>query len=286
METRLLATNDSSVIIVGANGLIGNAVSTAASKAFGEDIRVKKGLTHRHNEVDAGIKQLLSLEDQAAAIVFFCHGGKGFSMRNEERRAEEERFRTTCEKMQEHREWKTLKVVLVSSLGCYLSNEDTAYKELVRQKELTLEQGFGDNAHIAMVPSIYGRHGDRRTGLIGTMLDNTLKGRITTIYGDLRTRRNYLDAAACGNALLSWGISLEDQSHASPTRVALCGRRSYSILEIVTILKRVLGAQPLVRFQYGERVHREDHITSESSSHEVIMVDSTIQGWVTKERSR
>ena len=282
METRLLATDYSSVIIVGANGMIGRAVSGAASKAFGEDIRLKRTVTHRHDEVDAGIKQLASLGDQHKATVFLCHGGKGFSMKNEERSVEEAQFRTTCEKLQELREWKSVKAVLVSSLGCYLSKQETAYKNLVKQKELSLEQSFGCNAHIAMVPSIYGRHGDKRTGLIGTMLDNTLKGRITTIYGDLRTRRNYLDAAACGNALLSWGLSLDSQS---PARAAICDRRSYSILEIVAILKRVLGAQPLLKVQRGELVHREDHITSASNSHKVIMIDSSIQCWVTKERS-
>ena len=286
METKLFATNKTSILIVGSNGLLGQSVADAAQHLLGEDVRFRNRVEHRRDEVACAFRELASTQNHHPMTVFFCHGSKGFSMRDEDRQIEEAQFRVSCRKIREARERGTGKVVLVSSLGCYLSQEKSPYKELVRHKELTLEELFGIDSLIARVPSIYGRHGSRRTGLIGTMIENTLKGKVTTIYGSSHTRRNYLEAAACGRALFTLGTTTSRNTIETMTHAAICCSRSHSITEIIAIIRRTLGKQPLVEFRHGETVHRENHIIKETSAHKMIMIDSNIQAWATKERSR
>ena len=286
METKLFGTNKTSILIVGSNGLLGQSVANSALHALGEDIRVKNKVEHRRDEVAYAFRELTSKQNHHPMTVFFCHGSKGFTMTDKDRRNEEAQFRITCRKIRADREWGTGKVILVSSLGCYLSQEKTPYKELIRQKELTLEEIFGIDSLVARVPSIYGRRGDKRTGLIVTMVENTLKGKVTTIYGSSLTRRNYLEAAACGRALFTLGTTTSRSTIEENAHTAVCCSRSHSIAEIITIIRRTLGKQPLVEFRHGELVHRENHIIKETSAHRMIMIDSSIQAWATKERYR
>lgn len=286
MESEVFRTEDSSVVIIGANGLIGSAITSAAAKTLGGNILNRNRLTHQRERVHDALSSIDRVGKNVNTTIFFCHGGKGFAMRDEEHHIEARQFRETCEKLSDGKGWGIKKAILVSSLGCYLSEEKTPYKDLTWQKEKIFQDQFGGDSLIARIPSIYGRKNKERTGLIGTLVTNTLKGEITTIYGDLQTRRNYIEAQACGRALVRWGMATNNESGRVHAPIAFCSSRSYSIMEIITIMGRTLGKQPLVAYRNGDIVNREDHIVQGRSDHKRVIVDSSIQAWITRERCR
>ncbi len=102
------------------------------------------------------------------------------------------------------------------------------------------------NPQIYRASNIYGfvKEKETRSGLITTLVKNTLKDRVTTIYGDDSTLRDYIYVDDLANIVLS---NIKFNSNTLKHEFVVSGKPS-SIYEIRLLVRKTIGKEPMIKF--------------------------------------
>ena len=280
METWAGGSKSGLYIVLGSNGLIGSKTKESIRPELGSTIDFEKTFRHAREETPKVSRRLIEDHHYARISIIICSGAKGFELTVAEKNEDLDLFQALCGELRISEAVR--RVVLSSSLGCTLSAIDSNYKQLVLAKEECMRAMLGNRAIVGRISSVYGSTGEKFSGLAGVLLWNTVNSRVTNIYGCLSTRRNYLEAEGCGEALKELaGARMYDDSECLVRNI--CAQRSMSISEIVSCVYRVTKKKPMVQLQECNPLAREDHFADQYDSLNSILVNRPLEGWISRE---
>ncbi len=192
------------------------------------------------------------------AAVVWCAGACGFSATEEATRAEMAAFLEVLGLARALASRGDVEVdfhLLSSAGGIFEGRTDVGpgdppgprrpYGRLKLEQEVRAAAEGGLRARIYRVASVYGplRPG-YRMGLVCTLVANTAADRVTPIFGDLETRRDYVLSRDVGEAVAR-GVR-EGGGARAPRTLLLASGRATTIREAVEVVGRVLGRAPRV----------------------------------------
>ena len=268
------------IIIVGSNGLIGNAIQMALSPAPLEtDIKASFFDIERSGIV-AGIKHaILSCLNEKAnstnipiTVIYACGKG-GFGISREVAKEQTEKVRQLINEIQELKQCKP-RLIYISSLGAHLSKVNTNYKLMIDANEKLVTKFSG--SLIIRLPGIWGFKKPHKlpcpSGIIAHLLLSARTGKEANIYGDLSTTRPYLSASNTGKSI----ISLASKCHplASRAIINLYSPFQYSIADIASTIKKSTSKRILYRLVAGQKVDRESHLLQALNGTTVTVLES------------
>jgi len=287
MKTTLIDLDHLSIQIIGSNGLVGSNVIDAVSRRdllAHKDWRLREFSYERNSAVESNdfiCKQLQGNKN----IIISCYGPKGFNLGESEVSAAHSSFKEMCQMLRSHKR-KLSHYIMISSLGARMSQILNSYSTLILWNEQYSRQCFADKQRIIRLPSIFGKNHEngRLCGLLGVMLDNTLQGKTTTLYGGMLTRRNYLESGICGNLILD--VALRGQRYskgglASHARIVeLSANRNFTTLELITRVSRSVKKAPIITIHSSNDLNQEDHVFRIDKRAYTIKLESGVDQWL------
>lgn len=287
MKTTLIELGHCSVQVIGSNGLVGSNIIDAASRRGLleqnswqlRDFRYERNSAVESNNLIC--KQLQGNKN----VVISCYGPKGFNLDDSELSAAHDCFKEMCQMLQSH-ERNISGHIMISSLGARMSQIVNPYSTLVLRNEQYSQHCLPGKNRIIRLPSIFGENNEngRLSGLLGVMLSNTLRGKTTSIYGGLLTRRNYLESGTCGSLILE--VALHSRRYragsiASQSRIIeLSANRNFTTLELINRISHSVKKAPIITMLSSSDVNHEDHVFSIDKRAYTIKLESGIDQWL------
>ena len=119
------------------------------------------------------------------------------------------------------------------------------YGKLKLIQETRASDTFGaESTTVYRLSSVYGRiHTARRQGLISTIISNTLKHRVTKVFGTLDTLRDYIWEDDVGTFI---GMSVLDDQASDGGVCLLASARPYSIRQVRHVVEKMTGCRAYI----------------------------------------
>ncbi len=250
----LKKSNDTIVWLFG-SGLIGESIGIALEGKFTYKSVNIKVLWGAYDQIDSTVKEIIENtkllskdKSETKVTIVWAAGVSGFYSKVEETDVEYLFFQRLINLLTTKSNNFVFNFIFFSSAGALYEgmtgidyNTDICinrpYGELKLNQERYLQQSNKISSLLILRPSsVYGFIDNRvkRPSLIPTIMHNALLNKLSTLYGDLYTLRNYIWVEDVANFVINKLIHFEDGMY------ILAGSRSHSIIEIKKEIERVV----------------------------------------------
>jgi len=148
--------------------------------------------------------------------------------------------------------------ILISSLGAHLSPVESVYKSYVFSIEKEVSKL--DSFNIIRLPGVWGFKENTRKpiGLVANLLYSVHRRDACNIYGNLNTLRSYLAADNVGKTIAD--LMKENFTIKIDSIINLSSNFSYTIQEIINLVKRTTGRRVFFMLNYENIVDEKSHV--------------------------
>ena len=259
------------LVIVGSNGLIGNKILENYEIRNNEFNCFSKKITN----YDLIFESILNFLKTKKGIKFdrfyliFCAGKGGFSLDSKSASTQKSIFKKFVIRVYEEN-FENFKFFFISSLGCYLSQFKTPYKQLMNTNEDFI-LSFRDS-YILRLPSIWGfkKKAKQPKGLIGNLIFSIKNQSESKIFGDLNTSRNYISDNTIGIYLYRFLQNKEFFSR----EYNFYNYCSYSINDILLLIKKITKKNVFYKKHPGKIEDKESYNMSPKSGVNIKVIES------------
>lgn len=265
-------------LVFGARGLIGRAVVENLNKNrldqiiqtpridWSSELNTKLGITH-------AIHEWLTQPDCDKWEMYWC-AGVGSPQSGVAANAQEySAYQTALRQIEQivHRDQAQMTTIFFASsaggiygpTGQRIATETSSTRPIdaygrskVALEQLTTEfsQRTGVRIVIGRMSSIYGEHQDfrKRQGLIAHLAFSIAARQPITIFTNLATTRNYLDAATAGTVLVHY---VQRSKEPNPIVRNICAPYNTSVAELLTLTKQISGRRVEIAYTGASEIN-------------------------------
>ena len=245
-------------IVLGSNGLIGNALINSFRrnfKFFNNNIFVKS--IKRYELITESILRIIessNISPDHTFTLIYSAGKGGYSLDKKIANEQTKRFSSFVNSIYKFYENK-ISFYLISSLGCNLSQIHSPYKNLILSNEKLIS--LFPNTFILRLPSIWGfkKNPLMAKGLIGNLLYSAKSANEIKIYGDFNTVRNYLSDFQISNVICKFICS----DVKSNNIYNFSSHFNYSVAELIYLVMKITKKQVKYKLYQGSYNDKESY---------------------------
>lgn len=280
MKITLIKTKDKKqIIILGKNGLIGNAIYESliyysASKP-GLDIVKDFEIDKRFlvDEFRVICNQYIVVSPKIITYIIFACGKGGFNITEQESNSQKELLKALLKNLYIIERLNTY-FFYISSIGAHLSSFNTPYKSLIDSNEKELMKY--KNTHILRLPGVWGIKSIYNkiipSGLIANILYSTKRQNSFYIYSRSDTLRNYISAQTVGKAI--YNLITNHQSFDLKNQINIISQFSYTIFDLIYIVEKITHIKLNYQFKEYSSYDIESLIASNSNGEKIYVLES------------
>lgn len=287
MLVSYLSDSERACVIIGANGFLGNSISIGLQRYAHRNLKSSCTETFDnyydiHNIIPWSVNKITT---EMEIIFILAFGKGGFKLSKETSTQLHKTFVSIVNDISQRLSPpKNVIIYYISSLGASLSNMTTPYKVLNRKNEEYLRLYTSVKSISIRIPSIWGFNiCNNQTsdlvpmGILGNLLASAKNNNTITIFGDSYTTRLYLSLdtiskyIACyilnnsaNNSLINEGFEI----------ISVASIRTYSIEELIFIVRNVTKKKLIVKYTKGIDIHAESHYISNITGHKVTQLEN------------
>jgi hypothetical protein len=262
-------------IIVGSNGFVGSAITNCLYKNISHELKISAAKNFcNYDEIDKIVLWIAEIVTTETVCQFvFAFGKGGFHLLERECLQLHQSFRQLIDDISAKlSSGRLVYVYYLSSLGACLSRLDSPYKHLIAKNEEYLEFSKSINSVAFRLPSLWGfKQSDescsqmKAYGILANLLLAAKNNTPATIFGGAYTTRLYMSIDTVAIEIVSYLI--RDSTHLSLSNnsfehISIAPVRSYSIAELILLVRRVTRKKLMIKFAEGIDIHVESHYIS------------------------